>query len=177
MRRPIKGYEKLYEVDENGHIFMLPTTWVSGMNKKIKHTKDAKKLNIHLVRGYLQAKLSKDGKQRYFKAHKLVAETFIANPNNFPQVNHKNGIKTDNRVENLEWCTAKMNINHADAMGLRPKIVGTQRYNSKLNDDKVREIRELGKTNMRQKDIAVQFGVCQEVICSIINGRYWKHVK
>jgi hypothetical protein len=63
--------------------------------------------------GYKKFSPRINGKKLQLKIHRLVATKFIPNPNNLPQVNHKNGIKTDNRVENLEWCTAKQNINHA----------------------------------------------------------------
>ena len=62
--------------------------------------------------GYLYVDLYKDGKRKTYKVHRLVAQAFIPNPHSLPEVNHKNEDKTDNRVENLEWCTQEYNINY-----------------------------------------------------------------
>lgn len=63
-------------------------------------------------------KLCANNKEKHFSVHRIIALTFIKNPNNLPEVNHKNGIKTDNRIENLEWCTKSENIKHAYRVGL-----------------------------------------------------------
>lgn len=69
-------------------------------------------LVFSIINGYYSVNLWQNNQQYSFLVHRLVAEAFIPNPNNYPQVNHKNEIRTDNRVENLEWVTAKANINY-----------------------------------------------------------------
>ena len=92
--KDIKGYEGLYQVSNTGKI----------MNKKGKILK----LSIDIY-GYVKIQLCKNGKHKWFQVHRLVAQAFIPNPNNYPCVKHKNEIKDDNRVDNLEWCTVKYN--------------------------------------------------------------------
>lgn len=109
--KDVVGYEGLYIISENGE--------VRKSNGKVvpQHTNKF---------GYLNVALYKDGKQRQKKVHRLVAEAFIENPSNKPQVNHIDGNKTNNCVENLEWSTCHENINHAYQNGLITIIRGVE---------------------------------------------------
>lgn len=95
--KPVVGYENEYLVNQNGEVFSVRR------NKKIKPGKDKD--------GYLYFVFSVNGKRATLKAHRIVAKAFIANPCDKPTVNHKNGIRDDNRVENLEWATIKEQAN------------------------------------------------------------------
>lgn len=86
----------------------------------IKNIKKGNILTPYLnANGYLTYTFCQDGIKKTFRIHRLVALYFIDNPNNLPYVNHKDGDKTNNKVENLEWCTAKENDNHARNTGLK----------------------------------------------------------
>jgi hypothetical protein len=100
---PIKGYSN-YWVTDDGRVYV----------RSAKTGYRIKQMAYHYVTGgYRMVHLRKNGKQISSTVHRLVAETFIPNLDNKPQVNHKNGIRTDNRVENLEWVTAQENILHS----------------------------------------------------------------
>lgn len=103
--KDIKGLEGYYKISNIGNVFSVR----SGRNLTPRKT----------TTGYYTILLPMDGKHKSVRIHRLVAETFIPNPDNLPQVNHKNENKTDNRVENLEWCDAKYNSNYN---GLQDRI-------------------------------------------------------
>jgi hypothetical protein len=101
---PIKGFEGIYEVSSLGRVKSLPRLDSRG-NRVPELIMKQRESNC----GYSRVFLTLKGKQKPFSVHRLVAQAFIPNPNGFPQVNHKNENKSDNRAENLEWCTAKYN--------------------------------------------------------------------
>lgn len=100
--KDIQGYEGLYQVSSFGNVF-------SCRRKKCIKLRKTKK-------GYFRAHLSKEGHAKDFAIHRLVANAFLHNPDNLPQVNHKDEDKANNRVDNLEWCTQKDNVNHGTCM-------------------------------------------------------------
>lgn len=108
--KDIKGYEGLYQVSSEGR--------VKSLERKTQHRGRLITIKERLLKqsldtkGYLMAHLYKNGIDNTLKVHRLVAEAFIDNPDNLPQVNHKSEDKTLNSVENLEWCDTKYNINY-----------------------------------------------------------------
>ena len=127
--KPIKGYEGLYEVSNFGRIKSLKRLVKSHnkwgecyiiINEKILKTSDNKL-------GYLFVKLFKNNKAKTYYIHRLVAEHFIPNPNNYKEVNHKDECKTNNVVTNLEWCDRKYNVNYGNR---------TKRVTEKLKNKK-----------------------------------------
>ncbi len=110
--KDIEGYEGLYQVSNLGDVRSLK---YAGGNK-------VKILKQGNVNGYKRVSLHKNNKQKNYFVHRLVAMTFIPNPNNLPLVNHKDENKTNNSVDNLEWCTQKYNINYGSAIKKVVKI-------------------------------------------------------
>lgn len=106
--------------------------------------------------------------------HRAVGKAFVPNPNNYPDLNHLEGNKLNNEATNLEWCTRKQNIHHSYSLGL--STVGEKRYNSKLTEKEVLEIRALaGSKNNRE--ISEIYNVTHQTIWGIIHYRKWKHLK
>ena len=129
--KAIQGYEGIYEVSNFGKVRSLPRYKRGNFDSKVFiEGKTIKQVKNN--RGYYIVQLSKNNKVKNFSVHRLVAEAFIPNPNNFPQVNHKDEDKSNNRVSNLEWMTLKRNINY----GTRNKRMAlTKGKNVKAFDD------------------------------------------
>lgn len=111
--RDIKGYEGLYQVSSLGNVRKLRF-----INNYVNKEKIFQINQTYGWGGYKKVILYKGGRYKNRYVHRLVAESFIPNPDNKPQVNHKDGVKTNNSVSNLEWCTQSENMLHAYRTGL-----------------------------------------------------------
>ena len=163
--RWIKNYEGLYMVSTKGRV-------VSFKHGRITLLKP------HLNNGYLQVTLSKNSKAKIGLIHRLVAEAFIPNPENKPEVDHANTNKTDNNVTNLRWATGKENYQYAAEAGLIK--IGENNSSAKFTEEQVRYIRKVYipyHPEFGAKALAKKFGVHRETIYSVISGKSWKHVK
>ena len=124
-------------------------------------------------------KLSKKGVKKPIDVHRLVAEAFIPNPLNLRCVNHKDGNKENNVVENLEWCTYSENNKHAFIIGLKPHLSGEDIKKSKLKEDDVRFIRKNYIPRSKEynyRALAERFGVSKKTIIQCVKHRHWKDV-
>lgn len=107
--KDIEGYEGLYQISSLGQVKSLKDKYGNSREKILKQDKNV----------YLQITLYKNGKKKTFLVHRLVAITFIDNPNNLPMVNHKDENKENNCVDNLEWCNARYNLTYGTAIQRR----------------------------------------------------------
>ena len=116
----IKGFESSYKISNYGRVRSLDKIVISKNNSSRVIRGRVMKAFLEKA-GYYRLRLFSNGKTRKDTIHKFVGEKFVSNPHNKPQINHKNGIKTDNRAVNLEWVTAKENMQHAFDIGLSSK--------------------------------------------------------
>lgn len=164
--KKIPNYDR-YEASSSGHIKTY--NW-KGSNKEaiMKPAKDSN--------GYFRTMLKRnDGKIHTVKVHRIIAQTFLENPENKKTVNHKNGVRDDNRVCNLEWNTMQENIDHAWKFLVKNPLKGDKIGTSTITDEKAQEILnnyQFGKRAKNgvntKKQIAEKYGVSISVIKAIV---------
>lgn len=161
--KEIEGYEGIYQVSNYGNVKSLG-------NDKTRKEKVLKPQKHNY--GYLMVSLNKQGKHKLHFVHRLVAEAFIDNPNNYEEVNHKDEDKTNNSVINLEWCTRLYNHNY-----------GT--INQRIAESRSKPVicLETGKIYPSLKEVQRQLGFSQGNISNVCNGKqqtaygfHWKYV-
>jgi len=174
--KDIKGFEERYAITETGKVWSY-AKYRLGKTRKFHNGRFL--VATRASTGYVVISFSHlDGKRKMLFVHRLVASAFLPNPLNLPQVNHKNGIKTDNHVENLEWCTAKENIHSALKRGSQFGAKGSKHHFAKLDESDISEIRKrFASGNESYGTLAKQFGVTPSAIGQIIRRISWKHVK
>jgi len=128
-------------------------------------------------KGYVCIRPMIRGKKIYISVHRAVAEIYIDNPQNKPQVNHENGDKNNNSVTNLKWMSNKENRDHA--IKNRLHVTGVNNYNSRFTEEEVRWIREnciLGDKELGCSALAIKYKTTPSRISKIINYKQWKHL-
>lgn len=172
--RNIDGY-KHYQVSNIGRVVARKhKTWIErnqshGTIKEhfLKAEKDKD--------GYLKVRLHKHGNSRKFFVHRLVATAFIPNKENKPQVNHKDGIKDNNVVYNLEWVTASEQRKHAYDTGLQ-SACGEKNGKAKLTYKEIGEIRMLHSYGYKHQELADIYNISCSHVTNIVNYKYWNTV-
>lgn len=174
--KKIERFNNEYEISDKGRI--RSTDKVIKKRNGVNYTRKGKVLKPDIKHsGYAIGAVCVDKKMISYKIHRLVADAFISNPENKETVNHKNGIKHDNRVENLEWFTRKEQSIHARDTGLTTILRGSDIGNSVLKEHQVIEIRKKFKPRVyTRRMLANEYGVKECTIKDILHRRSWKHL-
>lgn len=162
--KDIVGFEGFYQVSDLGRVKSLSRNSIR--RGRIYPQKESILRQSGLK--YLSVSLQKEGISKRCNVHRLVANAFIPNPENKPEVNHINGIKTDNRSSQLEWVTRRENEDHSILNKL--KHIPT---NKKLSEKDVLDIKTKIISGFRQKDLAVEYDIHPTTISKIVNGKSW----
>lgn len=173
--KPVKDFEGLYEVSNLGR--------VRSLDRIVKTSRGSRHFHSYVLspavsnKGYLLVLLCKDGKQHTKRVHRLVAEAFLPNIYNFSQINHLDGNKQNNCVDNLEWCDNSRNQIHAFQMQLNTPRKGELNGSHKLNENEVRSIRFKYSKGESEQQLGKEYGVSSTQIHRIVTNRNWVHVR
>lgn len=167
---PVQGFKGFYEVSNLGRIRYTASA-VSPWHPQI--SVGAIKRTRITKNGYVTIAMAGESP---ISVHRIVAKAFIPNPLGLPTVNHINGIKSDNRAENLEWASASDQMQHAYRLKLLISPRGTRHHASVLTDDQVLEIRKRYKFE-KGKKLSEEFGVTHQTISKIGLSQRWKWLK
>ena len=165
--RAVVGFEGIYEVSDFARVKRVGAGRGAVAGRILKQQTNR--------RGYQVLRINKDGKRYSATVHKLVAGAFIGVRPNGKEVNHKDGNKSNNYPDNLEYVTQSENQRHAFAMGLNSNQ-GERHNNSKLTEEKVHEIRRRLK-NETHRSIAESYNVGRSTIAAIACGQNWSYLK
>lgn len=172
--KDVPGYEGLYQISNYGRVKSLArkSSGKRPIDQIIKQVKDAYgyyTVGLHNAKGGIAS--------HTVKVHRLVAMVFVQNPNNLPEVNHKDEDKTNNHADNLEWCTTKYNLTYGHRLDCAR---GERNKKHKLTEEQVLEIRRIykkGDLKYGQSALAKMYGVSHPSIASIVKNKTWKHLQ
>lgn len=165
--KDVVGFEGIYQVSNLGRVKRIKQSAGAKAGRVLKETLGRK--------GYVYLKLRKEGRRKRLSLSRLVAQAFIPNPENKPEVNHKNGIKAFNWPENLEWVTHSENhLHRSRILGVG---IGEKHGRAKLKNKDIPIIRRLLREgHLFQREIGEMFGVGRTTVSAINNKRNWAHI-
>lgn len=174
--KPVKGYEDYYEVNTDGDIRTIERYIILPTHKYLKKQKYLKQFVDG--RGYMHVKLyNGKGSAKSTTTHRVVATTFIENPHNLPEINHKDGNKLNNNVDNLEWVTRSYNVKHAYVFRDPKTYKGSGNKLAKLTEEQVIELRKERETHKTTyKKLAEKYKIGITLVGYIVNRKTWRHV-
>lgn len=171
--KDIEEYKGIYQVSNMGRIKSLERL-TNGKLGSVKIHLEKILTPLNLTKGYQGVRLYKDYIGKTLKIHRIVAKTFICNPNNLPQVNHINGNKKDNKVSNLEWCDNRYNMDHAlDSLLIKR---GFDKHFSNFNSILFSTIQPLLDCGLTCKQLSLIYNVDRHTISTILSGKSYKHL-
>ena len=175
--KDIEGYEGYYQISNLGRVKSLERDIVK-RDGTIFQCDEKIKINVHDRNGYQLVKLNKNGSETMKKVHRLVAQAFIPNPDNLQQVNHIDEVKSNNRVDNLEWCDSKYNNNYGTknqrisaAKTGNPQNTALCRLNAQKNSKKVICL-DTGEIFESTQDAANKLGLIRQSVGKVCNGEF-----
>lgn len=166
------GYEGHYQISSLFRIKSLYRLSKKENGTEMVKPEQIRKYSVNMG-GYLDIILTKDRVSKTLSVHILMAKMFVPNPNNYPEVNHKDGDKLNCLAYNLEWGTHKYNMEHAVKNGLRKYVKGVNNGRYKIPENKIKEIFLSNEGSLK---LAKQFGVTRSAIQRIRNGRNYKNI-
>lgn len=176
--RPIADYNGFYEVSNKGRVRSLDRLILNGKTGRgCRRLLRGRILKPSIAKGgYLSVGLHKIGPVQTFTVHILVFRAFVENPDDLPEINHKDGNKLNNWSTNLEPSTRQENVLHAIRLGLCSSMIGAENIGAKLTATKVRRIRRLFERGVSQGRIAKLVGTTFQNIHCIVRRKSWTHI-
>lgn len=172
---PVAGFEGFYEISDHGRVKSL-LRWVGAAGGKQRMIHE-RVLHPGLAsRGYRYSSLRRDGVSHRFGVHRLVLTAFAGPCPDGMECRHLNGVRTDNRIENLRWGTKLENAKDRTLHGT--ENIGEKHGHSKLTEPEVIEMRKCYAVGgLSHRDIATMFGISKSQTGHILRGKYWKHIE
>lgn len=169
-----KPYNDILEISNHGRVKTIDR-YSYGKGFKGSTTKKLIKGKFRVIQ-YLHKYPSIRDRKKFLRIHRMVAEMFVPNPENKPEVNHKDCNKLNPYYKNLEWCTRLENTEHAIQNNLMNPVKGTEHWNNKLDEIQVKTIRKCLEDGMTQQKIADYFKVHRTCISAIACKYHWAHL-